>query len=144
MFRNPELRRLVLLAAVVVGLVMHFRGGGGLPDLLPDNAPIDVDGLHVLVVYESAEKHRLTPGQIDVIDDITTAGELRKWLEEHGEVRVYVDDIGGTPPDWVKAALEKHDGTVPWMLIANSKSGYTGPVPDGVAATPELLKGYAE
>src|SRR5690606_23605086 len=44
MFRSPELRRLVLLAAVVVGLTMHFRGGGGLPDIFPSDCGSLKDG----------------------------------------------------------------------------------------------------
>lgn len=140
-------RRHAVMLALVVGLFALSRyDGGGLPFVpVVDDAPIDVDSLHVLVLYESGEKHRMTPGQVDVIEDLTHAGALRRWLSTVGTHRTYDDDVDDQYADqWVKDALSKHDETVPWLLIANRSSGYVGPLPDGVEATRALIEEYVE
>src|SRR5690606_14267732 len=132
---------LALLAVIVVSLLVR-QFGIPLPDILPDDAPIPVTEAKVLILYETAERHRLTPGQLDVIDDVTAAGELNKYLRDKvgtGNFRAYDKDtdVSHSEP-WVKEAVAYYGqhggGVVPWLLVATPRGGYAGPVPDGVDA----------
>ena len=104
--------------------------------------PIQVDGLHVLILYESEDWDSMTPSQVEIIQSARQAGELRKWLEANAEdFRVYDDDVDASnAPRWVQDALAIHDGSTPWMLAADSDGGYVGSLPSGVKDVKELLR----
>lgn len=131
---------------VVVLLILVWPGGED--DTRPDDEepPIDVDGLHLLILHESSEPHTLTAGQREVIQSAQQAGELRQWLEANTEdFGVYDDDTNfENASEWLKDAKEVHDGMVPWLLVADADSGFAGPVPEGVDAVIELVESHAE
>lgn len=122
-------------------LIIVWPGSG---DEKPDETPpIDVDGLHVLILHETSDPERNSPGQWEVIHSAQQAGRLRKWLEANTEDFGVYDwetnfDYG---PQWLRDAKELHDGTVPWLLVADRDSGFVGPLPKGVDAVIELLEG---
>lgn len=134
----------MLLAGAAIILLLLDRYGGVLPLPHPDDPPIQVDSLHVLILHETAEQHKLTPGQADVIDDVTHYGKVRQWLDDHAIYRVFDKDVGGNPPDWVVESMKLHDGTIPWVLASNSHAGHFGALPDGIEPMLALLEEYAE
>jgi len=139
---NLERRHLVLLA--VAGCL--FLVGGYFSDAkipFPDGgdketvAPIEVDSEHVLMLYEANDAAH------PVLESARKAGQVRVWMDEHNVVYRFYDVTDPPPhdaPKWVVDAYQLHDGSVPWLLIANKDSGYTGPLPKDVAGMIELLE----
>lgn len=113
------------------------------PDPVPD-APIPVDGLRVLIVYET-ENPDLTPQQ----QIILFGNEVRSYLrakctaEPQGAFRIWDQNIdtAGDLPLWQKA-MERPRASVPWVLISNGKTGHEGPLPSDTRAFIELVKRY--
>ncbi len=115
------------------------------PDPKPPVPPSPLpDGFRVLVVYESAEK--LAPGHAAVIGST----DVRKYLNDK------CLKVGGTPEwrmfdkdtplvkesDVWKAAMTIKRGSLPWIIIGDGKTGFSGPLPGTVAETMTLLKKY--
>lgn len=120
-------------------------GPGPVP---PGPAPIPLEGLRVLVVYESAELPKLPPGQqavlyarsirdyLDrkcVVGADTRTREWRMWDRD--------SDASGEAKHW-QDALKRDRKSVPWIVISTGRDGYEGPLPASVAETLALLKKY--
>lgn len=93
------------------------------------SAPFKADRLCVLVVEETAERGKLTSGQLDVISS-QAAGSVQDYVRTHGgDIRIA---DSSKPPvqsaDWVKAAYAVERKSLPWIVAANKSGGFSQPV----------------
>ena len=116
----------------------------------PSPAPIPAEGFRVLVVYETAELSKLPAAQSNVL----YAKSVRDYLNakcvmgpdsKTREWRIYDADVDTSAETklWQDAMKVKRD-KLPWLIVSNGKTGYSGPLPENVEKTLELLKKYAE
>lgn len=118
------------------------------PSPPPGPAPIDAKGLHVLIVYESADLAKMPPAQQNIIYSQTVRtylndkcpagpdGKTKEWRIYDRDV-----DVSGESAVW-QAAMKRPRTATPWIVISNPDKGggYEGPLPADVPATMELLK----
>jgi hypothetical protein len=144
-----------------VKYTVRFLGGPAPPDPpgpkpptppvppVPDPpAPIPVAGLHVLIVYESAELPKMPAAQQAIIFSQTVRdslnircavgpdGKTRQW-------RMWDKDTKGADdsPLWA-AAMARPRQSVPWVIVSNGKAGFEGPLPATAAEFLELVNKY--
>ena len=95
----------------------------------PD-APIAAEGMHILVVYESAptEAEQMTPAQANMLNATSTRSYLSSIASDNW--RILDKDTSYTDADnvWGKA-LKRPRASIPWIIISNGKTGYEGPLP---------------
>jgi hypothetical protein len=107
-------------------------------------APIVADGLHVLIVYESADLQKLPAGQLSALKSQTVRDYLDgRCAKENGVAAWRIWDADIDTKEAAKAwqdAMKRHRASLPWIVISDGKSGYEGPLPGTVDATLELLK----
>lgn len=116
----------------------------------PDKSPIDVDGLHVLVIFEASEAGKLTRDQHNTIYGQAFYDFLNaKTPEKNGQHtwNIWDKDTVATPdmdPVWNKAlALPRTE--IPWVVIGTkSKGGYSGPLPKTKAEIMSLVQKFAD
>lgn len=108
--------------------------------------PVVAGNLRVMIIEETAERHKLLPDQIAML----TAGEVRNYLVSK------TAKVGNTPGYRVldKDADLKFDETywrelmakprqsLPWIVIKNDKAEYSGPLPKTIPEAMSLLKKY--
>lgn len=110
------------------------------PDPDVDDAPFPADGLTVLIVEETTERRNLSVGHRSVITSVA----MREWFDEHDVVwRIYDKDTEGASEPF-ETALHLPRDSLPWILISNGETGFSGPLPDGVMATIRLIEQYRE
>jgi hypothetical protein len=137
-------------ATVVIGGVPPGPDPDPGPDPKPNPAPIPAAGLHVLIVYESAEVGKLPAAQ----EAILYAQSIRDYLNakcpvgpdnKTKEWRIWDKDVAtaGESKLW-QEALKRPRASVPWIIVSNPAKGggFEGPLPANVADTLTLLKKY--
>ncbi len=111
-------------------------------------APIPAAGLHVLVVYESADLSKYPSGQQAAIyaksvRDYLNAtcpagpdGKTRQW-------RMWDKDTDATEEQklW-QDALKRARTQTPWVIVSNGTTGFEGPLPASADEMLALLKRY--
>ena len=113
--------------------------------VVPDVAPITDLGNRCLIVYESADVAKMTAKQQVII----TGSRLRKYLEitcvKDGWriIDAETEFTGGDDVIWVEAMRLPRDGG-PWLICSTGKKGFSGPLPDDIDTTIELLATYFE
>lgn len=123
---------------------------GPTPTPTPDNvAPIEGDGLRVLIVYESFDAPNLSKGHQEVMN----SEKVRTYLTEncakdeqgHAEFRVFDKDIvfNDKSSKWAKA-ISRPRSSLPWLLISNGKTGYEGPLPEHVEEMVLLVDSFID
>ena len=118
------------------------------PDVKPQPAPIPLDGLRVLMVYDSEQLAKLPAAQ----HAIFYSNEIRAYLTSkcaispkgQREWRVWTSttDASGEAEHW-QQAMARPRKSLPWLIISNGKTGYEGPLPANVADTLKLIQTYA-
>lgn len=111
-------------------------------------SPIPLDGLRVLIVYESSELGRMPAERESILFSKTIRDYLNAHCVKEGQQAGawIVDkdaDFSGLPKHWQDARARKM-GTLPWIQISTGKSGYEGVLPGNVADTIALLQKYGE
>jgi hypothetical protein len=113
--------------------------------VIPDVAPITDLGNRCLIVYESAGVAKMSAKQQVII----TGSRVRKYLDMacvKGGWRIIDADTeftGGDDVIWVEAMRLPRDGG-PWLICSTGKKGFSGPLPDDIDTTIELLATYFE
>lgn len=117
------------------------------PDTPP---PIDGPGLRMMIVYETGNLPLYPSAQRSAMFSQKVRDYLRPKLykDDNTYPALWTVDKDSPPlrvPDWVKTTLDKYKGqTLPYLIVSNGKTGYTGPVPENTDKLLELLKKYAE
>jgi len=134
--RRTILSAMVLLGGCGISLVNVV--------VIPDVAPITDLGNRVLIVYDSADVAKMTAKQQMII----TGSRVRKYLDmaciKDGWRIIDADTefTGGDDVIWVEAMRLPRDG--PWLICSTGKKGFSGPLPDDIDGTIELLATYFE
>ena len=102
--------------------------------------PFDVDGLRVLIVYESEDA-------ASKLASVVLASEWRSYVtSKGGKFRCLDDDvdISGDEPEWAPtlAKVVKDARPLPWVIVSNGKTGFEGPLPLGDGELLTLVKRY--
>lgn len=114
-------------------------GPGPLPDPPSPSAPFPVpsEGLYVLIVEETAERPKLPSEQLLIF----TSTAVREWLDSHAKWRLLDQNAPMTNDEKVwQDAMKVSRQSVPWIVISNGKTGYSGPLPANSKALLELLE----
>lgn len=107
------------------------------PQPVPD-APIDAPGMHILVVYESAEVDKMPAAQKSMLYSTNTRSYLNSVATD--KWRVLDQHTNYTDPSniWAKA-LKRPRTSLPWIIISNGTTGYEGPLPESFDALKGLI-----
>lgn len=116
------------------------------PGPTPGPTPIPLQGLRVLVVYESADMTKMPAAQLTAL----RAQEVRDYLNSHcakagnqPEWRMYDKDADTThDSDVWKEAMKRPRQSLPWILISDGTKGFEGPLPANKDDLLKLLKQY--
>lgn len=116
-------------------VVLYFWGNGG--GLVRTDAPIPVDGLHVLIVEETGDR---TPAMSTILN-------ANDWqsLVPVGQWRVFDDDtdLSREQAKW-RDAMQRPRTSLPWVIVSNHpKGGYEGPLPNSVEGLTQLVKQWS-
>lgn len=121
------------------------------PDPKPDPnkpAPIPLVGFRVLIIEETSQRSKLTPGQFNFM-----FGKVnRDWLDsvctiETGQpgYRIYDKDATGVndAQQWPRDTLKRPRGNeLPWVVISNGVTGFEGPLPVTESDCKALVQKY--
>ena len=131
-------KRPLWVLVIACALLFVFGGKGGAIFTPP---PIDAEGLHVLIIEETADRNNLPVSQAAVLQSI----QLRSYVQEkNGNYRQLDDDSNMelAAQKWKDAMLLPRD-SLPWLIVSN-KGGYTGPLPETLEETMAILKKWGE
>jgi hypothetical protein len=114
----------------------------------PGPTPQPGAGKRMLIVYESSDLSKLPPAQAVLI----TSGTVRDYLNrvcDKGpdgrtpEFRIWDKDtdLSNVPQTW-KDAMALPRTNLPWLIVSNGTSGYSGPLPADAASAMAKLKQY--
>lgn len=118
------------------------------PEPEPDPpAPIP-GGNRVLILYESSDLSTYPPEQAELI----TSGVVRDYLDKvcskgpdgkTPEYRIWDKDVDLTNVSdvWKEAVKMQRDG-LPWLIVSNGQTGYSGPLPSTQSELMAKLKQY--
>ena len=136
-----------VITSVVIGPPTPTPGPGPAPVPPPAPAPIAGDGFRVLLLYDTAKVSSLPAAQ----QEILFAGSIRDYLNQKA-----VKGSSGLP-DWrfwdasidasqdskaFQDALKLPRTQLPWIIVSDGKTGFTGPLPASVDDALALLKKY--
>lgn len=138
----------VLALLLGFGAFQKFDGYSLFRQATSISAPISAPGFRVLVVTDSENLAKMPSSQIAVI----TGTDVRDYLDKHcvkgpdGKTPEYrffhaTTDVSFSSPLW-KEAFAAPRSSLPWILVSNGKTGYSGPLPVNTAETLKLLKKY--
>lgn len=110
------------------------------PNVDPKPEPPGPAGkLMVLIVEETDARGTLPAGQIPIFG----AKEIREFAKTAGELRILDkdQDISGAEA-WIQTAFKEPRQSLPWIVLSNGRTGYSGPLPASVADTMTLLRRF--
>lgn len=112
---------------------------------LPEPQPTK---LRVLIIEETATRVQLPPSQVAVF----TSTDIREYARKNcskgpdgktADFRIYDKDVAvSKEPQWVQSAFAEPRQKLPWIVLSNGVTGFSGPLPESPEATLELLKKY--
>lgn len=138
----------LILACVLIWLATR---GGVTPEPVPpgptpgptpvvDEAPFPADRLSVLMVEDFNKRFDLPSSQIDLLNSMILRDRVRQM---GGEIRSFDKDINAQheAQKW-RDGLAKPRDSLPWILIANGRRGYSGPLPKTVDEAIQLIERF--
>lgn len=134
--------RLMHVLIVVALLWAYLPAPGPAPGPTPDVQPI-TEGVAVLIVEETADRQNLPESQLQIF----RGTELRRWMDDNKVAhRMWDQDLNGDDlkhedKGW-QDAMSQPRQAVPWIYISNGKTGFSGPLPQTVDATKDLVGRY--
>lgn len=133
---------LILIAVLLLFGLSNRSTPLPIPIVVVDDAPFPSDGLTVVIVEETETRMRgeLSPGHFAALTSQDVRDAAKK-LNAH--LRVFdqhTPTAGMTATE--AAAFKLKADSLPWIHISNGKTGFTGPLPDGVEATIALMGKY--
>ncbi len=97
----------------------------------PDTSPFRSKGLTILVVEDSSQRRSLPQSQVNIFTSAAIRSHLTNDLK--AEFRFWNVNTDGAmdKPVFQDAAKVKRD-SLPWIVIAHGKRGFSGPLPASV------------
>lgn len=131
------------------GPVPPDPGPGPVPPVPPGPLPpIPVAGFRTLIVYETSELSKLPAKQAAIL----YAKSIRDYLQSKAvmgpdgktkEWRMYDKDVDVSAESKIwQDAMKLPRTQVPWIVISDGKTGFSGPLPADVTSTLALLKKF--
>ncbi len=121
-------------------------GPGPIPEPI-NNAPINLPGFSVLILYESSDLSKYPKEQANIIYDQS----IRQLLDsvcstEQGnntkQYRVWDKDVVVTDSQpWKEAMARPHD-SIPWIIISNGKTGTEEALPKNSQQCKDLINKF--
>ena len=114
------------------------------PDVEPDppkpddKAPFPADGLHVLIVYESANNRQLTADQREIMGGADTRAFLDGVAPKRYRIYDQNSDLQFAPKVW-QDAMAVPRTSLPYLVISNGTTGFQGPLDMTPAKFRELV-----
>lgn len=118
------------------------------PPIPPVDPPILGKENRVLVIYESSDLPKYPPAQTAVF----AASSLREYLNKKcvkgpdgktPEFRIWDKDVDTSNVSTVwQDAMKLQRQSLPWIIVSNGSTGFSGPLPTDVDSTVTLLKKY--
>ena len=163
---KPEVLRIMQIVSSLNGKNTYQRisiriGQGPQPPPKPDDPKVDpppVDPnpqpnptpkfgqLKVLIIEETGSRGELPSAQIGIFTSVAIREYTDKACSKTGnnpDFRVYDKDVSvASEPEWIQKAFKEPRQDLPWILISNGVTGFSGPLPEDSAKTLELLKKY--
>lgn len=130
----------VVLAALLLAAWFNRGDTGAIADLPP---PVPGEGFHLLIVEETEQRASLTPDQFRMI----FGADTRKLIRDSGcQFRIWDQHVNavGEPVQWFRDALTVPRESIPWLIISNGKSGYSGPLPEKLEEFEAIVRRYAK
>lgn len=114
-----------------------------------DDAPIKAEGLHVLVVYESADLATYSASLQQSIYSKSVRDYLNATcpkVDGTAQWRMWDKDVDATAESqlWQDALKRAKGKQTPWIIVSNGKTGFEGPLPAGAGEMLKLLQKYGE
>lgn len=119
-----DVAALALIALLAFGKVEGCK----LP-IVGKPAPFKTDRLAVLIVEETADRGKLSSGQLDAMLS-TASGSVRDYVAMHGGDFRLLDKDANPSQDaaWVQEAFKVQRPGVPWIVAANPSTGFSVPL----------------
>lgn len=133
--------RLICAAVIVWQVASTLPKPGPVDPVIPvdpvvpvDPAPFPADRLSVLIVEEAQDRYLLPQSQLSIF----SAGQV--WMNSAGIASKILDPNteGVNEQPWASAFAVPRD-SLPWVVISNGVSGFSGPLPPTVEAFVELV-----
>lgn len=103
--------------------------------------------LKVLIIEETGSRGELPSDQIGIFTSVPIREYAKKACSKDAkgnpDFLVFDKDVSveGTA-EWVQQAWKQPRQDLPWILLSNGTTGYSGPLPENIDKTLELLKKY--
>lgn len=126
------------LIGVLITLIL-FSGDGA-----SDRKGLPSEGVRILIVEETADRHRLTEQQLSALFGV----QLRQLVRSHrGELRIWDPDrpfpadpnSPDAPSPWYRAAFALPRTQDPWLIVDNGTEVISEPLPADVLARIQSL-----
>ncbi len=116
------------------------------PDPPQPAPPFPASGLHTLILYETGDLSKYPAGQSLVLYSEAVRDAMAKGPDGRNGYRIWDYDADPTNEAkvWQDAMKAKPTGKdkLPWVIISNGKTGYSGPLPATVAEMQTLMAHY--
>lgn len=116
-----KVTNLAIYLAIALWFFSNF--GGKIDD--SSKAPFPTDKFNLLIVEEAQERYKLPAAQQELLGGTAWRAEIpedqRRVLDEETVITEKEDP-------WVKEAWKVKRDSVPWLVISNGKTGYSGPL----------------
>lgn len=137
---------------LALALFAPAYASGCLDPLNPDDGGnvivpnVTTDGLRVLIVRETRPNRNVPPSQLSIF----TSTELRAYCNQkcaktngQPDFRVWDESTDATRDSKDMQALFKVERkSLPWIVVANRRKGFSGPLPKTVEETIALIRRY--
>jgi len=107
-------------------------------DITTASAPIDTEKYTVVIIEETENRLSIPPSQLNAINSQVWRDYV---VSQNGQWRV-LDPHTDISKDkkWVKDSLAVSRASLPWLIFADPKKGYSGPLPDNLTELLEKIK----
>ena len=113
-----------------------------IPNIVDDAPPVPGDVRNVLVIYETDDRVSMPAEQRAIIDSVP----LRAWIKDQRFESRFLDPQTElrSLDEWWGQALQLDRESLPWVVISNGRTGYSGPLPKDVEEFKQLLGRYVQ
>lgn len=112
-----------------VDLLWAVQGGGVVPRVVVKESkpPVPGDGFHVLIVEQTEDRGELPESQKT---GMMSTPLRRLVMNNGGTFHLWDADIDASRESkWFRDAMKLPMDSLPWLVVSNGKTGFSGPLP---------------